>query len=72
MTPTELAGTVRLVPQERVYGDSYEDVPRRIPDVTRMHRTLGVLARTPLEEGLARTIAWFRGAKAAAGQSDGV
>jgi len=31
-----------------------------------------VLARTPLEEGLARTIAWFRGAKAGAEQPDGV
>ncbi len=71
----ELGGgrsTLRFVPQERVYGNSYEDVPRRIPDVTRMHRTLGVLARTPLEEGLARTIAWFRGAKAGAEQPDGV
>jgi len=24
------------VPQEAVYGESYEDVPRRVPDVTRM------------------------------------
>jgi nucleoside-diphosphate-sugar epimerase len=53
--------TVRLVRQESVYGDSYEDVPRRVPDVGRMHRLLGVRATTPLAEGLAQTIAWFRG-----------
>jgi len=52
--------TVRLVQQEAVYGDGYEDVPRRVPDVTRMVRLLGVHATTSLEEGLAQTIAWFR------------
>ncbi len=54
--------TVRFVPQTAVYGDSYEDVPRRVPDVTRMEKILGVRATTPLEEGLRRTVAWFRGA----------
>jgi UDP-glucose 4-epimerase len=56
--------TIRFVPQESVYGDSYEDVPRRIPDVRRMKSILGVEATTPLAEGLARTIAWFRAAQA--------
>ena len=56
--------TLRFVPQEAVYGDGYEDVRRRVPDVTRMHRLLGVRATTPLAEGLARTIAWFRAAAA--------
>jgi len=63
----ELGGTsstVRFVPQETVYGESYEDVPRRVPDVTRMQRLLGVRATTPLVEGLARTIDWFRAAAA--------
>lgn len=49
-----------FVPQERIYGDSYEDVPRRVPDNTRMRTVLGVSPRVSLEEGLARTIAWFR------------
>jgi UDP-glucose 4-epimerase len=52
--------TVRLVPQEKIYGDGYEDVPRRVPDVQRMETLLGVRATTSLEEGLERTIAWFR------------
>src|SRR5439155_14184902 len=49
----ELGGgssSVRLVPQESVYGDSYQDVPRRVPDVTRMRGILGVRAETPLAE----------------------
>jgi UDP-glucose 4-epimerase len=49
-----------FVPQERIYGESYEDVPRRVPDNTRMRTVLGVSPRVSLEEGLARTIAWFR------------
>ena len=52
--------TLRFVPQEKVYGDGYEDVARRVPDVTRMESLLGVRATTALEDGLGRTIAWFR------------
>jgi len=51
---------VVLVPQQSVYGESYEDVPRRVPDVRRMHEILGVQADTPLEKGLRETIEWFR------------
>jgi UDP-glucose 4-epimerase len=51
---------VRLVRQEDVYGPSYEDIPRRFPDITRMRTILGVEPKVPLEEGLRRTIEWFR------------
>jgi UDP-glucose 4-epimerase len=51
---------VVFVPQETVYGDSYEDVPRRIPCVRRMHEILNVRAETPLEKGLRQTIEWFK------------
>jgi len=33
--------------------------PRRCLDVTRARETLGFIARTPFDEGLRRTIAWF-------------
>jgi len=59
----EIAGspsTIQLVTQESVYGASYEDIPRRVPDPTKMERILGVRADTPLRDGLARTIEWFR------------
>ncbi len=54
------SSSITFVRQEAVYGDSYEDVPRRVPALQRMHEILGVRAETPLEEGLRRTIAWFR------------
>jgi UDP-glucose 4-epimerase len=53
---------IRLVRQEDVYGPSYEDIPRRFPDITRMRTILGVEPKVPLEEGLRRTIEWFRSA----------
>ena len=49
-----------FVKQEAVYGDRYEDVPRRVPALLLMHEILGVRAETSLEEGLRRTIGWFR------------
>jgi UDP-glucose 4-epimerase len=43
------------------YGSSFEETRRRVPDVSKAERLLGFRARVPLEEGLQRTIAWFKG-----------
>lgn len=69
-TVMEIAETMRrimksdvpIVPVkfEQVYGKSYEDVPRRVPDPTRMRTILKVTPKVELEEGLTRTIAWFQ------------
>lgn len=62
-TMIRIAGSpskVAFLPQESVYGESYEDVPRRVPSVQRMHEILGVRAETLLEKGLRHTIEWFR------------
>jgi len=48
------------VPQEAVYDQGYEDIPRRVPAVRRMQEILGVRADTPLDDGLKRTIEWFK------------
>jgi UDP-glucose 4-epimerase len=53
-------GRIRLVKQEEVYGTSYEDIQRRVPDITRMRTVLGVTPKVGLREGLRRTIEWFR------------
>jgi UDP-glucose 4-epimerase len=54
------SSSIRFVPQQAVYGDSYEDVPRRVPCVKRMREILGVRADIPLEKGLRETIEWFK------------
>lgn len=51
---------IQYVPQEQVYGSSYEDIPRRVPDVRRMREILGVTAKVSLDDGLLRTIESFR------------
>lgn len=57
---TGCATSMVSVPLSTIYGQSYEDVPARIPDTARLREVLGVTAETPLEEGLRRTVAWMR------------
>lgn len=52
--------SLTFVPQETVYGKSYEDIRRRVPDIRKMREILGVSPEVKLEEGLRRTIKWFR------------
>lgn len=52
------AAKLTLVPYEK-FG-RYEDVRRRVPDITKAQQLLGFTARVPLEEGLPRTIEWQR------------
>jgi UDP-glucose 4-epimerase len=64
-TLLELAGRrpeegLRFVRQEEIYGPKYEDIPRRVPDITRMKTILGVAPQTSLRDGLRETLAWFR------------
>ncbi|MEW5913024.1 MAG: NAD-dependent epimerase/dehydratase family protein [Thermodesulfobacteriota bacterium] len=66
----ELAQTMKRVggfdnelvfkPHLEVFGASYEDIPRRIPNVERIARVIGWRATMPLEEGLKRTIDFYR------------
>jgi UDP-glucose 4-epimerase len=51
---------LKFVKQEQIYGSRYEDIPRRVPDITRMRKILGVTPRTTLGAGLKATIDWFR------------
>lgn len=48
---------LKLVPYSSL-GANYEDVLRRIPDITRAESRLGFHPRIGLKEGLTRTIAW--------------
>jgi UDP-glucose 4-epimerase len=49
-----------FVAPEAVYGSGYEDIPRRVPDIGRMRDVLGVTPKISLDEGLKRTIDYFR------------
>jgi UDP-glucose 4-epimerase len=40
---------------------NYEDVQRRVPDLSKMKRVLDYTAKISLEQGLTRLWAWYRG-----------
>jgi UDP-glucose 4-epimerase len=48
------------IPYEHAYGPAFEETRRRVPDVTKAREVLGFEARTTLEDGLRRTLEWFR------------
>ncbi|MGZ5037438.1 MAG: NAD-dependent epimerase/dehydratase family protein [Usitatibacter sp.] len=56
---------IKLIPYQ-TFG-KYEDVMRRIPDITRARTILGFEPRVDLEEGLRRTIEWQVGRRKATG-----
>src|ERR1700732_4482885 len=51
---------IRLVTQEEIYGKSYEDIPRRVPDNSKMRKLLGVEPKISLREGTRMAMEWFR------------
>lgn len=51
---------IKFVPQQKIYGESYEDIPRRVPDNTRMRTILKVTPEVSMEDGLRKTIEWFQ------------
>ncbi|MFC9975276.1 NAD-dependent epimerase/dehydratase family protein [Spirillospora sp. NPDC127200] len=53
-------GPPREIDTEERFADKYQDIPRRIPDVSKARQVLGWQSSTPLDEGLAQTIAWAR------------
>ena len=68
ITMFELASTICTIldngakPRKKAYPDSYPagEPMRRCPDLTKLKTQLKYEPRVPLEEGLARSIAWFK------------
>ena len=46
------------IPAKTYFGDAYQDVSRRKPDVARIATQLGWAPAVPLEEALRRTVQW--------------
>jgi UDP-glucose 4-epimerase len=51
---------IDFIPYESFTGKKYEDVMRRVPDVSLCAKLLGVKAQVDIDTGLARTIEWQR------------
>lgn len=50
---------INLVPYEKAYGKGYEDIQRRVPDLTKVEKILGYKPKVELEHGLLKTMAWY-------------
>jgi UDP-glucose 4-epimerase len=57
---TDSTSEIVHIPYASAYGEDFEETRRRVPDVTRARKILGFEARTPLEDGLRKTLAWFQ------------
>ena len=60
----ELCGSqslIKYIPYEEAYESGFEDMPRRVPDLTKIHRMVGYQARHSLDDILLQVIDYFRG-----------
>jgi UDP-glucose 4-epimerase len=59
----ELSGSkssIKLVPYDEAYESGFEDMPRRVPDLTKVHRLIGYQPRYSLDDILNQVIEYFR------------
>lgn len=49
---------LQFLPYQQAYGEDFEDVSRRVPDVSRLEATIGIKPRMPLGELLDDIIRW--------------
>jgi UDP-glucose 4-epimerase len=57
---TSSASDIVLVPYDQAYDAGFEDMPRRVPDLTKIHHLIGYQPTIALDEILARVIAHER------------
>lgn len=53
---TGSASTVRFVPFDEAYAAGFEEIHRRVPDITKLHETVGFVPRVSLSEIIAAVI----------------
>jgi len=57
---TESKSEIEFIPYEH-FGGNYEDVRRRVPDLSKAEKLFGFKPKFSLEEGLKKTIDWHKG-----------
>jgi UDP-glucose 4-epimerase len=57
---SEIKGEIIFQPHKEFYGPNYEDIQRRVPDLSAAEKILGYHTRVSLEDGLRKTIEWYR------------
>ena len=53
---TQTNSAIEFVPYDRAYGTSFEDVPRRVPDISKIHALIGWQPTRTLDDILTETL----------------
>ena len=59
----EMAGSaspIVTIPYDQAYESGFEDMPRRVPDISKIHALVNYRPTVELDEILTRVIAYFR------------
>ncbi|MDG3003162.1 GDP-mannose 4,6-dehydratase [Paludisphaera mucosa] len=64
-TLTDSTSEIVHIPYEQAYGDGFEDMPRRVPDLSKIHALIGYQPRKSLDQILGGVIDFFRDAPTA-------
>ncbi|MBW1989795.1 MAG: GDP-mannose 4,6-dehydratase [Deltaproteobacteria bacterium] len=57
---TGSSSEIRLIPYEEAFPEDFEDMQRRVPDISRIRELTGYVPKTGLDEILAEVIAYMR------------
>lgn len=57
---TQSTSPIKLVPYDEAYDPGFEDMPRRVPDLTRIRALIGYEPRVGLDEIIERVVAFTR------------
>src|ERR1700694_6142533 len=58
---TNSRSEIIYVPYDEAYEEGFEDMPRRVPDITKIHDLIGCAPRTPLDSILQQVIEYSSG-----------
>jgi len=58
-----LSSKIEYIPHSQYYGKSYEDIERRVPDISKLQEYTGWSPKVSLEEGIVKTIEYMRSNK---------
>jgi len=59
----KFSSEIIMVPAEKIYGKGYEDIFRRVPDISKARKMLGWEPKVSLNEGLDKTINYYKNMK---------
>jgi UDP-glucose 4-epimerase len=60
---TASSSVIRYVPYEKAYGNGFEDMDRRVPDIAKANRYFGFTPKRSLEDCIQSVIDFYRGSK---------